>query len=139
MTQFGSEGNESKEKLKTFVVKKTFDGTKFQDLENIKEKSQTKETKPVNNREFKENKNLGSRTRRSFGGVPSRQLQERNSLLNVIPIENDHNVETDVLTSLVPLVKKLPGKSNTVTFDLTHLCLIASLLSCTGRYFLINI
>lgn len=129
MTQFGSEGNESKDKLKTFVVKKTFDGTKFQDLENIKEKSQTKETKPVNNRE---NKNLGSRTRRSFGGVPSRQLQERNSLLNVIPIENDHNVETDVLTSLVPLVKKLPGKSNTVTSDLTHLCLIASLLSCTG-------
>lgn len=132
MTQFGSEGNQSKDKLKTFVVKKTFDGTKFQDLENIKEKSQTKETKPLNNREFKENKNLGSRTRRSFGGVPSRQLQERNSLLNVIPIENDHNVETDVLTSLVPLVKKLPGKSNTVTFDLTHLCLIASLLSCTG-------
>lgn len=110
VTQFGSEGNESKDKLKTFVVKKTFDGTKFQDLENIKEKSQTKETKLLNNREFKENKNLGSRTRRSFGGVPSRQLQERNSLLNVIPIENDHNVETDVLTSLVPLVKKLPDR-----------------------------
>lgn len=111
MTQYGSEGNQSQNELKTFVVKKTFDGTKFQELENIKEKGQTKETKPVNHREFKENKNLVPRTRRSFGGVPSRQLQERNSLLNVIPIENDHNVETDVLTSLVPLVKKLPGKS----------------------------
>ena len=93
------------------MVKKTFDGTKFQELKSIAGKSQTKEpSQEESRRECKENQSSGSRTRRSFGGVPSRQLQERNSLMNVIPL--NHHVEKDVLTSLVPRTKEMKGDRN---------------------------
>nr|XP_022316205.1 uncharacterized protein LOC111119919 [Crassostrea virginica] len=109
VTQNDSEGRKSKEKLKTFVVKKTFDGTKFQELKSIEEKGQTKEPRQEESRrECKENQSSGSRTRRSFGEVPSRQLQERNSLMNVIPL--NHHVEKDVLTSLVPRTKEMKDR-----------------------------
>lgn len=104
-----SEDKQFKEGLKTFVVSKTFDGTKFREMDIAIEKGQKKETVHKNPKEFKENQDVRPKTRRSFGGVSSRQLQEKSSLLNVIPVNIDE-VETDVLTSAVSRVKKLQGK-----------------------------
>ncbi|XP_062589719.1 uncharacterized protein LOC134251344 [Saccostrea cucullata] len=104
------EEKQSKNMLKTYVFNKTFDGTKFQELEDVKNKTPRKELTQKNSKEYKENEDVRPKTRRSFGGLPARQLQERSSMLNVIPVSNDNKVDSDVLTSLVPKVKKLPDR-----------------------------